>query len=70
MDWQVVCNLSDTQEAFNNFHNNLLQMHDKHFPKMKIKKGYSNRKPWLSEELRNSVKFKYKLYYVPKNTIG
>ena len=37
MGWQEVCNLSDTQEAFNNFHNNLLQMHDKHFPKMKIK---------------------------------
>ena len=68
MDWQEVCNLSDTQEAFNTFHNKLLQMHDKHFPKMKIKKGYSNRKPWLSEALRNSIKFKNKLYYVYQKT--
>ena len=68
MDWQEVCNLSDTQEAFNNFHNKLLQMHDKHFPKMKIKKGYSNRKPWLSEALCNSIKFKNKLYYMYQKT--
>ena len=43
-------------------------MHNKYFPKVKIKKGYSNRKPWLSEALRNSIKIKNKLYYVYKKT--
>ena len=31
-----------------------------------MKKGYSNRKPWLSEALRNCIKCKNKLYHVYK----
>ena len=58
MGWQEVLDLSDTQDAFTNFHNILLQMHNKYFPKVKIKKGYSSGKPWLSEALRNSIKMK------------
>ena len=33
---------------------------------MKIKKKYSNRKPWLSESLRSSIKIKNKLYHISK----
>ena len=68
MDWQDVLDLSDTQDAFTNLHNILIQMNNKYFPKVKIKKGYSNRKPWLTEALRNSIKIKNKLYYVYKKT--
>ena len=35
---------------------------DKHFPKVKIKHKYNNRKPWLSEASRNSIRHKNKLY--------
>ena len=68
MDWQEVLDLSDTQDAFTNFHNILLQMHNIYFPKVKIKKGFSYRKPWLSEALRKSIKIKNKLYYVYKKS--
>ena len=50
MDWQEVLDLPN----------------NKYFPKVKIKKGYSNRKHWLSEALHNSIKIKNKLYYVHK----
>ena len=41
----------------------LISLHDKCFPKIKIKKKYSIRKPWLSDALRNSIRNKYKLYH-------
>ena len=49
-------------EAFTNFHDKLIHMHGKYFPKVIIKKGYSYSKPWLSEALRNPVKMKKTLY--------
>ena len=40
-----------------------ISLHDKCFPKIKIKKKYSNRKPWISDALRNSIRNKNKLYH-------
>ena len=37
-------------------------MHNKHFPKIRVKNKYNNRKPWLSEGLKTSIKQKNKLY--------
>ena len=62
-DWSVMYTSSGTQEAFHLFHNKLLELHNKHFPKIRIKKDYSNRKPWLSEALRNCIKRKNNMYY-------
>ena len=39
---------SGTQEAFDLFHNKLMELHNKYLPMVRIKKGCSNRKPWLS----------------------
>ena len=36
-------------------------MYNKHFPKIRMKRKYNNRKPWLSEGLKNSIKQKNKL---------
>ena len=41
----------------------LISLQDKYFPKIRIRKKYSNRKPWLSDGLRNSIRNKNKLYY-------
>ena len=40
----------------------LIVTEGKAFSVVKIKKRYNNRKPWLSEGLRNSIKIKNKLY--------
>ena len=54
---------SDIEGVFDIFHNQLLALFNKHFPKVKVKKRkYSNRKPWLSEALKNSIRYKNKLY--------
>ena len=37
-------------------------IHDQCFPITKIKTKYNNRKPWLTEGLRSSIKSKNKLY--------
>ena len=63
VDWQPIYNSSGTQAAFSQFHQKLLGLYDKNSPKRKIKLRYNNRKLWLSEGLRYSIKQKNKLYY-------
>ena len=53
----------DTQSSFDLLHNQLLVLHNKHFPKVRKKIRYNNKKPWLSEGLRNSIKHKNNLCY-------
>ena len=61
-DWSEMYTASGTQEAFDLFHNKLMELHNKYFPRVRIKKGYSNRKPWLSEALHSCIK-KNEMYY-------
>ena len=62
-DWSDIFNIPGTQSCFNTFHGKLVSLLNKSFPKVRIKKRYNNRKPWLSDALRNSIKLKNKLYY-------
>ena len=66
INWDEIYSGGDTQSSFDFLHNKLMSIHDKCFPKTKIRKKYSNRKPWLSDTLRNSIKFKNKLYHDSK----
>ena len=61
-NWDEIDRATDTQQAFDLFHSQLTDLYNKHFPKVRIKKKYSNRKPWLSEGLKNSIRHKNKLY--------
>ena len=61
-NWGEIDRATDTQHAFALFHNQVTELYNKHFPKVRIKKKYSNRKPWLSEGLKNSIKHKNELY--------
>ena len=61
-DWNEIYRASDTQCAYDLFHDHLLELYNKHFPKIRTKKKYNNRKPWLSEALKNSIRHKNKLY--------
>ena len=62
-DWSDIFNIPGTQSCFNTFHGKLVSLLNKSFPKVWVKKRYNNRKPWLSDALRNSIKLKNKLYY-------
>ena len=62
-DWSDIFSIPGTQSCFNTFHGTLVSLLNKSFPKVRIKKRYNNRKPWLSDALRNSIKLKNKLYY-------
>ena len=62
-DWSDIFSIPGTQSCFNTFHGKLVSLLNKSFPKVRIKTRYNNRKPWLSDALRNSIKLKNKLYY-------
>ena len=62
INWDEVHGSCDTQSSFNVFHNCLTGLLNKHFPIVRIKKRYNNRKPWLTDALRQSIKRKNKLY--------
>ena len=61
-DWNEIYRASDTQCAYDLFHDHLLELYNKYFPKTRTKNKYNNRKPWLSEALKNSIRHKNKLY--------
>ena len=61
-DWSDIMNENDTQAAFTKFHKLYKSMYDKAFPVIKVKFKYNNQKPWLSDELKDSIKLKNKLY--------
>ena len=51
----------DTENAFNQFHNVLLKIFNRHFPKQKVKLQYHSRKLWLTQGLKDAIKKKNKL---------
>ena len=63
VEWSAIYNTSDTQGSFDLFHSKLISLHDSCFPKITIKKKYSNRKPWLSDDLRTAIRYKNKLFH-------
>ena len=61
-DWEEIYSQHDTQSAFTRFYSKFTNLYNKHFPFRKIKLRYSNRKPWLTEALKQSIRKKNKLY--------
>ena len=61
LDWGAIYSESDTQTAFSLFHSTLLKHFHINFPKQTVKIQYNNRKPWLTQGLKDSIKTKNKL---------
>ena len=61
-DWNEFYRASDTHCANDLFRDDLLELYNKHFTKIKTKNKYNNREPWLSEALKNSIGHKNKLF--------
>ena len=61
-NWADVLNLDDPQEAYTSFHKDFNKIYVECFPLRIIKPGYKTRKPWLTEELKDSIKIKNRLF--------
>ena len=64
IDWQMVYSETDMQNAFSLFHSKWVALYHKHFTKQNITYTYNNRKPWLSQALKEGIKNKNKLYLI------
>ena len=63
IDWGEIYSTPGTRSCFDIFHGKLVRLLNKCFPKVRMKMKYNYRKPWLSDALRNSIKWKNKLYH-------
>ena len=62
IDWGEIYTVTETQSAFSMFHSTFANLFNQHFPKHKITVKYNNRKPWLMDGLKKSIRIKNKLY--------
>ena len=61
-DWSVLDKYQGCQNYYSRFQELFKNIYNKSFPLKKVKKQYRNRIPWLSVELKKSIKLKNKLY--------
>ena len=54
--------LTNFQSAFTYFAETLKRIFHNAFPVIRVKKRYRNRLPWLTDGLKNAIKYKNKLY--------
>ena len=65
-EWTSVLDSTDPQISYSKFHEIYSKLYNMAFPLKNIKIGYKTRKPWLTEELKNGIKYKNKLYFRQK----
>ena len=61
-DWSDLLYQSDPQYAYDLFHETFNKFYNECFPTVKYKLGQRNSKPWLSNELKEMIKQKNRLY--------
>ena len=63
IDWAPVLASNDCQEAYSNFYTLYKENYEKCFPVIKLNNSvYRSRKTWLTKGLKQSIKYKNKLY--------
>ena len=67
-DWQHILLSQDPQEAYTLFYRKLITDYNTCFPLKTFKSTYTNRKPWLSDDLREMIKKKNILMLKAKKT--
>ena len=60
--WNNVTSLNETSAAFTTFQKEFTKIYTDCFPLRPLRKAYYNRKPWLTPEMKESIKNKNKLY--------
>ena len=62
IDWEKIKENDNCQEAYTMFHDQVVECYNECFPYKRYKVNYYNKKPWLTEGLKVSIKCKNKLY--------
>ena len=65
-DWTQVISCNDAQQSYTLFHTQFSLLYENCFPKRVIKRNYKNRKPWLTEGLKKSIRIKNSLFILSK----
>ena len=60
-DWRNVLCSSDPEQAYSLFYRQIMTHYDNCFPLKTFRSSYINRKPWITDELREMIKRKNKL---------
>ena len=63
-DWKELLQYDSCKEAYSKFFEIQTNIFNQSFPLKKIKKRYRNKIPWLSEDLKQKIKQKNKLYKI------
>ena len=61
-NWDDILNMDDPQEALSVFHSRYTNLYSDCFPKKEVRSRHNNRKSWLTEGLKSSIKHKKKLF--------
>ena len=61
-NWDDILNMDNPQESFPVFHSRYTKLYSDCFPKKEIRSRYNNRKSWLTEGPKSSIKHKNKLF--------
>ena len=63
-DWNNIMSCSECQQGYSMFHKKYIKMYNDCFPvkTFPAEQKYWNRKSWLTEGIKNSIKYKRKLY--------
>ena len=61
VDCSVSINCSDAQEAFTSFRQLYMNLYNACYPLIRVKTTYRNRKAWLTDVVKSSIKLKNKL---------
>ena len=65
-DWSNVTNSNNPSEAYTHFHNIFINTYNSCFPYKQAKNNYKNKKVWLTQALKNSIKNKNKLFILTR----
>ena len=65
-EWNTVFSESDAQNAYTKFHTDFCAFYETCFPIRVCSRNYQNRKPWLSEGLKTSIRIKNRMYRLCK----
>ena len=61
-DWDESYEETDMQTAYSLFHSKFLRLYNIHFLQQNLKLKYNTRKLWLTQELKDAIRKKNKLY--------
>ena len=62
IDWSIVTESDNGPEAFTLFYKKYTDIYNECFPEKVVKSNYYNKKPWLTDAMKKSIKNKNRLY--------